>query len=252
MRIRDIPSISGGFLTRSRLRRNFPDLSLFSSANLVMWQRAGTGGGAGAVWPDMSGNANDLNHELSGGTTWVQDSPGLVVNVNGTQGLMTAAHNAGLSITGELTLSCYIKFGALLGAAKYPYLIGKGTSATNGYILLWHGDDQRVEFYTGNGTSIIVKDTTLPVVGQWHHFAGVITAAGASRVTRFYRDGRQVAETSMANIAIGTNTDSILCGKHPDGLTYGFLNAQYGGVTLHNRALTAGEIMNLFNLMRSW
>ena len=85
--------------------------------------------------------------------------------------------------------------------------------------------------------------------GKFHLFIGVRTASGGNLVDTLYVDGTQVATTTTpGTFAFGVNTLIELGADINLGFSRpGLVNATYAHLAIWNRALTTGEITDLWN-----
>jgi len=114
-----------------------------------------------------------------------------------------------------------------------------------------------IEFNCGNSGSIVVVRTSSPKilpVGSWHQVALTMDSSGS----KLYLDGSQITSGNLAYSTGSastvcwfdtiTNLDSVLIGglRANSGTYYTQFNGKIDDVRIYNRALTSGEINDLF------
>jgi len=118
----------------------------------------------------------------------------------------TAVDSASLSITGNITIECWVKFESI-GSGGYVGIVAKGTNdGTESYLLAQQenaGDDKLSLFISTDGTAVdILQVTWNPSTATWYHVA--VTWTAASSTAKFYVDGtQQGADQVGAKTSIG-------------------------------------------------
>lgn len=92
------------------------------------------------------------------------------------------------------------------------------------------------------GTEHSVASPTGYTAGIWHHV--VLTYAAGT--TKIYVDGALPSQSSTSGFGKGTADNVLWVGARSDSL--GFVTGSIDDVRLYNRALTAQEILDLYNL----
>ena len=193
--------------------------------------------GSGTTWTDLSGNGN--TGTLTNGPTYSSANGGSIVfdNVND---YVEAVYNATLDFgTGDFTVGIWVKtsnhsayqliFGRDNGSTGVGIIIY--SSITSGVILSW------VSNSGVNGTIDIAN-------GNWHH----VVLSRASGVVRQYVDGQfDVQVNSFGNVNMANNNTVRLGNYAVNGYQF---NGSIANASIYNRALSAAEISQNFNLLR--
>ena len=188
--------------------------------------------GSGTVIQDLSSNGNNGTVNSS---TWVTGKFGDALSFNGSLANYVKVNNSiSLQVTGNLTLSCWVNFNTL---ATKQTLIFKSYSAE--YELSMSGSLGKLEF---DNTGLIAYSPISSVKsGVWLHVAVVRNAV--SNTILFYVNGAQVGiPQSFAKLPI-SSSNPVYVGQENG---YNPLNGAIDDVRIYNRALTAMEILALF------
>lgn len=191
--------------------------------------------------PDQTVFANDA--AVLTGATWTDDPlRGGVMRFDGFDSYLEVPDSESLSITGDLSISAWIKvddFGGFRGVVgKTGGDIGNQPAPYDLYLL---ANDGRARFFTGTGVqgeATSVTGTSTPVPGQWHHLA----------VTRLddemtiYFDG-VLDGVGLALFPMADGDGTLRIGNRADFVTdfAGCLDE----VAIFNGALTPEEVMKV-------
>ena len=144
--------------------------------------------------------------------------------------------NANLDITGNLTITAWIKTNTVLGN---QLIVSKASG--NAYTLgLWAGSlemrmNQQAQSYASGFT---------PATGQWYHVAGVFDSTGAE--ARFYVDGTPVGTPVAITAPINVNGWWLTIGTYTT-IGHGAWDGLLDDVRIYDTALTASEINQVYN-----
>ena len=198
--------------------------------------------GTSTVALDYSGNKN--KGTLTGGSTWVNGKQGKALNFDGGNDYVDMGDPASGILdfgTGDFTVSVWAK--------SSNYLTGRGivskglywTSPGPGYTITHISNPLRVYFNTYDGTTQAYISSGIGPTYDWTHFVGVRRGANIE----FWVNGSRVG-TAVAPTGSLSNASSLTIGSGPNGNWSGTADE----VRIYNRALTAGEIMKLYNTGR--
>ena len=206
------------------------------------------------TWKDMAGGNNGT---LVNGPTFDEANGGSLV-FDGSNDLIVSgpSNNIGSSLS-SATWSAWFKssnttnigyISALkrlpLGTASSLFSIvlnreGSGTNVSSGHLLILTNDGTNFQFLTHNGG---YND------GNWHNVVGVVTPN--NRI--LYVDGQSVASDSNGGLAnVTNNTEPITIGAFENAGSNFFLDGNISNVSFHNRALTAQEVSQNYNALKS-
>jgi hypothetical protein len=185
--------------------------------------------GSGTVWSDLSGNGN--NGTLTNGPTYSSANGGSIV-FDGSSGYV----NAPLTKAATCTFSCWA---SSTNVSNNPMIFNAGPSGSgpdlyfnSGYIT-WNIWD------SGNNFALIPATANN---GKFHHYVVVNDASSGAKL---YYDGNLLGTatyrnaSSNTNLTIGGNTNTFMW------------TGNISNFTVHNRALSAAEIAQNYNALKS-
>jgi len=204
--------------------------------NLVGWWKLDDGSGTFAF--DTTDYWNDGT--LRGGPRWVAGRIGGALDLDGTNDYVDCGNDESVNITGQITLSVWIKARAA-GNNAHQHYVGKGN---NSYCIKQNSwNNIEVVIYIGGW-----KVATFPVDDSfndvWHHLAGTYDGSQI----KIYLDGELQATTDQTG-AIATNADPVRIGTRDGGQW--FYNGLIDDVRIYSRPLSAVEIKKLANPERA-
>lgn len=203
------------------------------------------------VTPDSSPNLNDGT--LTGGASIsaanhaaipAGNSASLLMNGPGSGQVVTVPDSASLSLTGEFTLSAWIR-PTLAAGGNQKGIIEKwdwnGSAAVAGYMMRLDSANNLAFAVCGASNNIGISTAPRAVpINTWTHVAATCTAGGAMTL---YVGGNADPTTGTASAGLPTNGTSEL----HIGADYG--DNRFGGnideARIYNRALSAAEILIL-------
>ena len=200
------------------------------------------------VRSDEAANANDLtdNNTVTYGTGKDGNSAKFT-KTNSEYLSISDGSQTGLDITGDLTMSAWIKkttdFGNGQIMGKFD---GNGGASSRGYALhLDANTSTSLDINISNGTTATWKYVTwAPTTGTWYHVAAVYDASAGS--VEFYVDGSQQGTTQTGlPTSITNNSQAFQIGAHSGGGSY--IDGEVDIAIVFDRALTSAEISDLYN-----
>ena len=206
---------------------------------LIVWSKFGEG--TGSTTADSSGNGNTVT--FYGGYSWTNGFVGpYAVTFDGINGNGSLPYNSTLNVN-TFTISCWV----YCNVQKYQHLIAR-RSLSNYPFDLWIGGTGyklRIGIVSGAGpTQTYMLDsesgTTLST-GVWYHCVGVYD--GSSIIT--YLNGVQ-DNSDAASGTLFISTDVLNYARAGADFS-NTLNGGLDSVRLYNRALSAGEVLDLYN-----
>lgn len=198
----------------------------------------------------MDGNANDATSYQNDGTVTgavlANDRKGQAQKAygfNGSSDKINAGNAASLQISNNITLAAWVNVTSNSGS--YPSIVIKANSSFTGYgILLESGASYKPTGFFYNGldwsTSRVLHTSAL-TVGTWYHLVYTYDHA----VHRIYVNGVQTNSTNDTTGGVVETTRVLGIGYSSNGDTR-FFNGLIDGVRVYNRALTATEVMQLY------
>jgi hypothetical protein len=182
--------------------------------------------GSGTVAADSSGSGNTGTLVNQDASSWVAGRFGAAVSFNGWNQYVFDT-NLVNAISGDMTLSCWVKFPNTSGAA-----LDLTDSASPGLQVREDGTLGRLGWVNSGGPSTSLYTTwSLHLDGQWHHVAYVRQGTNYS----MYVDDRYVGSSSGTVMAY----KRLLAGKNSSD-TYWV--GKMDDLRIYNRALSWGEV----------
>jgi len=207
--------------------------------------------GPGATTADQTANGNTAT--LIGGTAFDSSTPLPLagstqsMRFNGTDGYLTVADSASISVTGSLTLSAWIKLdNPNEGPGSEQTILAKDRNASYRWGLR---NISAVGNY--NPARVILNDgstTQSNIVGAfangsvWKHVAAVMDFS--TGVARHYQDGVQIgADTALTVTGIADSAGSMLIGAFNPSSS--FFDGVMDDVAIFDQALSLDQIVSL-------
>lgn len=164
---------------------------------------------------------------------------------DGGGGRVVAPSSPSLNQTGDITLAAWVKVQNASFSGQ-PNILARNLN--NGYRLRINSAG-KLHLLLGNGTANPTQATGTQVLtlNQWTHVAAVVDFTGSAATVRFYVNG--VADSNVPTIALSaiqSNTAALIIGTRSDttSATESLLG-RLDQVTIHNRALSAAEVLQL-------
>jgi len=202
-------------------------------------------GQSGLVLRDWGGRKN--HGTLTNGPVWSTSTGRQALSFDGVNDYVGIGDVASLKITGAITLSVWVKRGAILGTLQGVLSKGGGGGGAGyaPYTLVWNHDNGMyfLQSTTGDDWHTLILSSTKITDTNWHH----IVATNNLTTARLYIDN--VAENTDTNPALllWDNTRPVLIGAEHDGsILRRFNNGFIDDVRIYNRALSTSEIKLLF------
>ena len=223
-------------------------------SGLVLYLNAGFSPsypGSGSTWTDVSGNSN--NGTLVNGPTF-NSANGGYLTFDGVDDYVNTANTAGLNFTNTTgTISIWFRTSA--STANSPMLITKQMDAAGGWavVIAPNGIPYFETKNSGGGATAFYKYVNKACNdGIWHNFVAVFTTSTtvtANNTASMYLDG-VLANGPQFNITIygGNTAGTVQIGRRSSG---NYFNGNISNVQIYNRGITAGEVAQNFNALKS-
>lgn len=197
-----------------------------------------TGGG----WADLTGNGN--HGQLVNGVRESSDNLGALV-FDGTDDYVDCGNTTSLSAIGgtnNITVSSWVFYTAYGGGGQpYSVITVKGSPWT--WLLENPSNTFRFRI-TAGGSDVNVADTSTHLLNTWYNVVGTYDGSNM----RIYVNG-VLKNTLTQTGTLATNSETAKIGTF-QGTNYN-LTGRIDNVSIYNRALTASEIQQNFNALRS-
>ena len=196
--------------------------------------------GSGTTWTDLSGNSN--TGTLTNGPTYSTANGGSIV-FDGVDDFIDFTSDSNLLPTAGLTVSVWFNPNVTTTGTNRG-LVGKTSTTSNGYSFFISTRNNMG--FRVNGISTVTLFSL--ITGAWFNIVGTWTPSTSMAV---YRNGTLYNSITTSIPASITDPSSILeiGSPYPGSLTY--FNGNIAQVSVYNRALSAAEIQQNFNSVRS-
>lgn len=192
----------------------------------------------GTTAADASGSGN--TGTLLNGPTWASGKVSNSLNFDGVDDYISVGTPSALSLSTTGTLSAWIKTNT---STFYPVIVGNAdfVNDSRGYLLaLDSSGHARIELCSASAFKNVDSSATY-LDGNWHH----ITGTWDGTTIRLYVDGSEVASSSQ-DVTPVSGVYPVTMGKDPNQSTSYFVGL-IDDVRIYNRALTVGEISQIYN-----
>ena len=203
----------------------------------------------GNIALDASGNSNRgtlTNFALSGSTSnWVSGTAakrGCALNFDGSDDYVDLP-SAPVS-SGSISVVAWVKSSNLSGGAS---AVGRGIAksyTTEGNTGNWFFGVQpngAISFSHWSDSLRRITDAGLITINQWYHIVMIWNGTAGSP----YINGKAVSFTVTGSLGSGWGSEHVIGRAYADS-AYQF-NGLIDEVRIYNRALSAGEVLNLYN-----
>jgi len=197
--------------------------------------------GSGTVVGDSSsyGHTGTLT-----AATWTNGPMNGALHFDGYTDNVSAEESAALRLPWDKTISLWFRKNAE-SPTYYLRMLGKGVSTDRNYFFSEAPNTTEILFQQrlANGDWWNMWTTSGTSTGQWYHLAAVIDGPTAT----LYLDGNVEATKSMYYEA-ATSGEPVTLGGRP-GYAWETFNGALDDVRIYHRALSAGEVAGLSNLV---
>lgn len=207
---------------------------------------------------DRSGNGNhgyytlyNNGNAVATSSLQVMGKVGQALKFNGVDQCIDAGAGSSINITGAITVSAWVLIKDTLAQRVIASKSGLGGAGANQQYALYESSSNRFAFAVTNSTTISLSSITASATianNVWVHIVGTYDGIDT---TRMYLNGVQVDSDTSAgygtlqdsgkNLEIGGTNGSKRCNG-------AFFSGQIDDVRIYNRALSADEILQLYNM----
>ena len=206
-------------------------------------------GSSGTIAKDRSGNNN--NGTLTNGPTRIEGKIGQALNFDGVDDFVNIGSNANLQLTGAMTICAWFKADTI-DTVNEDYIVARSTADPLGPYALYLFSGSSLGFgWRDDVGALEVYETAGGVIqtGIWTHVCAARNSA--LNDVDIYINTVNTAVTPTGNVAVTTTSSNTTIGRLGD---YVAGNVSFDGliddVRVYNRALSASEIMKLYNMGR--
>ena len=243
-----ISSEPGGSIeSNAKVVMRFPAGPEIIQSGLVLALDAGNSNsypGSGTTWADLSGNGN--NGTLKNGPTYSSANGGSLVFDGVNDGVQLPGTNLSLN---QMTISSW---NYSTNYNQYGFMFEKTTNGlvNTQYSLFYNGGNNLIYYrtYGLSPTDLTVNTSTAGVVNnQWNNV--VATWDGTNK--RIYVNGiLRATSANLTGTVTQNTTGAAYIGIYGNFAGYPF-NGRISKTSIYNRALTAAEIQQNFNALKS-
>lgn len=178
----------------------------------------------------------------SGWQTEDQCIAGKCLRFDATNDYVSMPNNTGTSLTGDMSVSMWIKPGAT--QVSSATIFSKHSTSTGGYSMEQSSTNTNVYFFTwGTGSAYQCTGTTFTLTANtWQHL--VMSKSGTTET--IYVNGKQVATCTGSSGTIATNTDELNIGRFSSGASR-YWSGTLDDFRIYNYARTAAQVATDFN-----
>lgn len=205
-------------------------------------ESSGTRVDSTATGNDLTDNNTVLN------ATGIQGNAADFESTNSESLSITDAAQSGLDITGDLSISCWVKFESTPSTGNGVGIVTKSNVTTSdSYFLALFNSSGTLYLYTQarKNTSVQVGNFAAwtPTLGTWYHLVLVYDASAGN--IKVYVDGSEYAsDTNASADAIQNSSIAFVIGAHSGARYFDGLIDEVG---IWSKTLTTGEITDLYN-----
>lgn len=166
---------------------------------------------------------------------------------------MYVADNSSLSITGDMTISVWVKLDSKSHGSTIFSKFDNNQTANRSYYLFYSHTQDKFQFavYSSTGVSTVATHTLAPTIGEWYHI--VCRHNNGSNIKIKVSTGStpdaDVTQTHTSGIQDGGaafRVGNMSRDGGPDSVAGYWLLGSIDDLTIWNRSLTDGEIATLF------
>jgi len=199
-------------------------------------------GPTGVTLRDVSGHHNHgVLTNMDPATDWVLGEDGWALDTDATNDHVLIPHSSSLDVqTGDMTAIIQLRFNAVPGDGM---MLAKGINTHDTYtwtLGYWHhGWGIYWALYNGSNNPSANNSGAPPIVGTTYQIVGVKTGNNIS----LYINGEHIS--TVAGCTLLSSTEDICINKKPK-VASEYVNAEYDLAALYSGALSAAEIMRLY------
>jgi hypothetical protein len=196
--------------------------------------------GSGTTWTDLSGNGN--TGTLVNGVGYNSGNLGSLVFDDGTNNYVSGTNNNTLQLVNDLTVSAWVKLGDGANQGIVEKMIfspynGYGITKQSGLFKFWTASNNNTT-YTNSNTTYIADNNWYYVVGR--------RMSGTNRLFI-----NSILQSDSQSPPLSDSGQVYVIGRYYSDVNSYYLGGNIAQVSIYNRALTASEITQNFNALRS-
>jgi hypothetical protein len=213
---------------------------------LVGWWKFDEGSGTSAT--DSAGSNTGT---INGGSSYVTGKVGpYALSFDGSSGYVDTSINAGVTKTTPFSISAWAKKTPVSGSGEIVTTAIED-APYDGVWFQWSANNKLVLSIVGNGSVEAIDASSAISAGTWHHVVTTYDGSQTIAGMKLYVDGSNIAVTNTTDNGFGTFTDRpwrIGTDRYTTPADY--FNGSIDDVRIYNRALSAGEVLDLYNFTK--
>lgn len=191
--------------------------------------------GSGTTWTDLSGNGN--TGTLTNGPTYSSANGGSIV-FDGSNDYVDCGNSASLNLTTDISIAAIINMSSRV---SFDIAVDRYSGVGNGYSLTLNAGVIRWSTNADN-----YEDSTQLDLNRFYYI--VLTYGGG--IKAIYKNGVMVQSKSFSTNIVSSG-QNLLIGQRVALLSDSlYFHGLISSVSIYNRALSAAEISQNFNLLR--
>ena len=200
--------------------------------------------GSGTTWTDLSGRGN--TGTLTNGPTYSSVNGGSIV-FDGTNDYVIGNTPSGLNLSQPCSVNTWVYFNNF--SEINPRII-EVQDGSNSIQILRDGSTTRLTTKNSNFQTDFASTTWfVPSTGTWYNITAVWTPSTST--TTLYLNGALQSSVGSASVGIGNQANKYVLGNRSDFVGTTQLAGNIAQVSIYNRALSAAEVSQNFNALRS-
>lgn len=222
----------------------------FTTNGLIMYLDAGNRAsyaGSGTAWRDMTQSGNSCT--LYGSPAYSGDNLGYLTFSSASSNFAENAAPVGLIGNVAVTLSCWIYPTTMNGGNQAVLNYGGDATAGDTFAINLY-TDTRAWSMAFNGANDMASNASAYTVNTWNYLVATKTPGAANTTTKLYVNGSEVAVATTTTVTPNVVARVIRVGRWVFNSQPSYFNGRVSCATIHNRALTAAEVLQNFNATR--
>jgi hypothetical protein len=200
-------------------------------------------GASGYRLLDRSGRGNHGVLTNMDSTDWTGTSAGVALDLDGSNDHIPCGTRLNSEMVGNLTVSAWACFRARSTSGNIVSNIS--SAGSNGFGLNMGFSANKI-LWSQNGSAFDITSTATITDALWHHVLLSRYGTTGAWVLAVYIDGVGNTATVAGNPPAATSSGNLTLGRGGDYAPSGYANMIVGEVAIYNRALTAGEVRELY------
>lgn len=197
--------------------------------------------GSGSSTSDSSGNGFTGTWNGTLGSQWTTGVVGSAGNFNGSNNYVSVSDGSSLDITGDMSISAWVKPSIIDGTSRVFLEKGDGASARQYGLRLSSGNQWALFIYIGATGYSTADATTVPSTSRWDHVVGVRSGTNIL----IYTNGILQHTSTGVSGSTTTSTSILTIGRSGAG-AFNYYGGGVDDARIYNFALSASQVQYLY------